>query len=420
MGNLRHLGLSLYWFGQFFLWQPVSTVLVQQQVSELVPRSQQGTALGAVLGVGGFMAMAVPPLVGAYSDRLTTRWGRRRPIIVVGTTGAAIGLLVMMTAGSFTQLVLGYAILQVLFNGAGAAYAGLIPDVVPDAEVGRASGFLATMVQLGSGFGLVATTVMASLHRPRLTYLVIAVVILASLVPTALVARGEGTVPLPRRPRVPFPIALRAFFAPLAGGDFGWVCGTRLLVTAGITTVAYFLFDFFRDVVQVQDPGTFTSEWFLVVLVTAVPFGLAAGAISDRVGRRSFVYASGAIQSLVAIFFIAFYPRNVAVVLGVAAAYGIGYGCYYAVDWALAVDTLPDRSAAAKDMGLFHVSLTLPQVMVPALAGIALDALNNRSPNSGYRVVFSAAVVFLIAGTVLVSRIRSTRVRGPSRAGNQK
>jgi hypothetical protein len=47
--------------------------------------------------------------------------------------------------------------------------------------------------------------------------------------------------------------------------------------------------------------------------------------------------------------------------------------------------------------------------MVPALAGVLLDYFNRQSPNSGYRVVFSTAIVFLVLGTVLVSRIRSVR-----------
>jgi hypothetical protein len=60
-------------------------------------------------------------------------------------------------------------------------------------------------------------------------------------------------------------------------------------------------------------------------------------------------------------------------------------------------------------MGLFHVALTLPQVFVPFLAGFTLDLFNQRSPNSGYRVVLAAAAVFYALGTVFVSRIRSVR-----------
>jgi len=408
MGNRRHLGLSAYWFGQFFLWQPVGTILIQHQVDDLVPRSQQGTALGVLIGMGGFVAMALPPLVGLYSDRLTTPWGRRRPIIVVGTVGAAVGLLILFSAHTYVQLALGYMVVQVFFNAAGAAYAGLIPDVVPEAEFGRASAFLATMVQVGSGAGLAVTAVLTGSIYP-LAYVVIAVGVILSMIPTLITARGEGMVAVARGAPRPLAESVRDFFAPLRGGDFMWVVLTRLLFTAGINSVAYFLFNFFRDVVGVKDPGSFTPTWFLVVLATAIPFGLLAGFYSDRLGRKRFVYASGFLQSAVALVFIVLFPTNLVLVYLAAALYGIGYGCYYAVDWALACDTLPDRTKSAKDMGLFHVAFTLPQTFVPLTMGVLLDYFNKQSANSGYRVIFSFAVVFLLLGTVLVSRIRSVR-----------
>ena len=404
----RHLGLSAYWFGQFLVWQPVTTVLIQHQIDDLVARDRQGTGLGVLIGMGGFMAFAVPPLVGYYSDFLTTRWGRRRPIIVAGTAGAVVGLLVLYTSHTYLQLALGYLVLQFFFNAAGAAYAGLIPDVVPEGEFGRASAFLATMVQLGSGAGLAVTAVITGSIYP-LAYLVVGGGALLSLVPTALAARGEGLIPVPRPPSRPLGETVREFLRPLAGGDFMWVLLTRLATTAGINSVAYFLFNFFRDVVKVKDPGSFTPTWFLVVLLSAVPFGLLAGFYSDRLGRKRFVYASGVLQSLVALVFAILFPTNLVLVYAAAAIYGIGYGCYYAVDWALAIDTLPNRSAAAKDMGLFHVALTLPQTFVPLTMGLLLDYFNRQSPNSGYRVIFSFAVVFLILGTILVSRIKSVR-----------
>jgi len=408
MGNRRHLGLSAYWFGQFFLWQPVGTILIQHQVDDLVPRSQQGTALGVLIGMGGFVAMALPPLVGLYSDRLTTPWGRRRPIIVVGTVGAAVGLLILFSAHTYVQLALGYMVVQVFFNAAGAAYAGLIPDVVPEAEFGRASAFLATMVQVGSGAGLAVTAVLTGSIYP-LAYVVIAVGVILSMIPTLITARGEGMVAVARGAPRPLAESVRDLFAPLRGGDFMWVVLTRLLFTAGINSVAYFLFNFFRDVVGVKDPGSFTPTWFLVVLATAIPFGLLAGFYSDRLGRKRFVYASGFLQSAVALVFIVLFPTNLVLVYLAAALYGIGYGCYYAVDWALACDTLPDRTKSAKDMGLFHVAFTLPQTFVPLTMGVLLDYFNKQSANSGYRVIFSFAVVFLLLGTVLVSRIRSVR-----------
>jgi MFS family permease len=391
------------------MWIPLTTVLVQSQVDQVVAKGSQNGAIGFAIGIGGFLAMTVPPLVGAWSDRLNTRFGRRRPIMAAGTLLTIPGLILLMTAGNYPQIVVGYVIVQFFFNAAGAAYAGIIPDVVPAQQFGKASGFLATMTQLGIGGGLGVTSLLGS---NRAIYLIFSVVIVLTLIPTIWAARGEGLAPIPPHPQRSIGEAIREFVRPLHEGDFAWVVFTRLMISSGITAVLYNLHNFFRDVVltPATSPDTFTSNWLLVVVLTALPFGFFGGLLSDRWHRRKvFVYLSGGAQALVAIVFIAFYPTAIPLVFALGIAYGVGYGLYFAVDWALACDTLPDKSQSAKDMGLFHIALTMPQAIIPFFGGPLIDALNGPHGNSGYRVVFSSAVVFLFLGTILVSRIKSVR-----------
>jgi MFS family permease len=416
-GNLRHTALSAFWFGSNFLWIPLTTVLLQSQVDHVVPKGSQNTAIGVAIGIGGFLAMTVPPLVGAWSDRLKTRFGRRRPIMVAGTLLTLPGLFLLMTATSYPQIVVGIVIVQFFFNAAGAAYAGIIPDVVPAQQFGKASGFLASMTQLGIGGGLGVTSLMEpkdpSAPPNAAIYYVFTAVVLLTLVPTILAAHGEGeAVPVPH-PRRSASETIREFLRPLHEGDFAWVIFTRLMVSSGITAVLYNLHNFFQDVVlnKSTNADSFTSNWLLVTVGVALPFGFFGGLLSDRLHRRkAFVYLAGGAQAFVAIVFIAFYPSAIPLVFALGVAYGVGYGLYYAVDWALACDTLPDKSQSAKDMGLFHVALTMPQAFIPLFGGALIDALNHAfNGNGGYRVVFSSAVVFLFLGTLFVSRIKSVR-----------
>ena len=408
-GNLRHAALSTFWFGQNFLWIPVSSILLQNRVDALVPRDLQGRGIGLAFGLGGFLAVTVPPIVGAWSDRLNTRFGRRRPIMVVGTLLTLPGLFLMMVAGNYPELIAGYAIIQFFFNGAGAAYAGVVPDVVPAQQFGKASGFLGTMTLFGIAAGTGTTFLLGDV--PILS-VIIAVVVLISLVPALWAARGEGATPPP--PVVegrPLADRVREFLRPLHEGDLAWVIFTRLMVSAGITVVQFNLLNFFRYVVLGGAAADkFTAIWLLVVTATALPFGFVGGLLSDRFRRRKiFVYVAGAAQAFVALAFVILYPTSQPVVFALGVAYGVGYGLYYAVDWALAMDTLPDKSKAAKDMGLFHVALTFPQAFVPFVAGPVLDAINGPHGTGGYRVVFSSAVVFMALGTFFVSRIKSVR-----------
>ncbi|HSS60279.1 MAG TPA: MFS transporter [Candidatus Limnocylindrales bacterium] len=408
-GNLRHAALSAFWFGSNFLWIPLTTVLIQNQIDSVVPKGSQNAAIGVTLGAGGILAMAVPPLVGAWSDRLHSRFGRRRPIMVVGSLLTLPGLAVLTFASNYPTVLIGYMIIQFFFNAAGAAYAGIIPDVVPAQQVGKASGFLATMTQLGIGAGLGIT---GALNGNKVTYAVMGIVACLSLIPTVWAAQGEGETPVAPHPHRARGEAIKEFLRPLHEGDFAWVVFTRFMISSGITAVLYFLLNFFRDVVLPphSNASSFTSNWLLVVVATAIPFGFFGGQISDRIHRRKiFVYLAGAAQALVALVFIVLYPTAIPLVFALGVAYGIGYGLYFAVDWALAVDTLPDPKASAKDMGLFHIALTLPQAIIPFFGGPLIDALNGQHGNGGYRIVFSSAIVFLFLGTVLVSRIKVVR-----------
>src|SRR5690348_16575862 len=234
-GNLWHAGLSSFWFGSFFLWIPLTTILIQDRIDHLIPQHDlQNTGIGVAAGIGGLLAVTVPPIVGAWSDRMNTRYGRRRPIIVAGTLLTMPGLFLIMGAANYPELLVGVAIVQFFFNAAGAAYAGVVPDVVPAQQFGKASGFLGTMTLLGIGAG---TGVTSLLGDAPLMYFIIAIVVLASLVPMLWAAREEGKTPVYRAPAMPFRDKAREFLRPLHEGDLAWVIFTRLMVSAGITVV---------------------------------------------------------------------------------------------------------------------------------------------------------------------------------------
>jgi MFS family permease len=402
---VRHLGLGAYWFGTYFVITPVYTVLLQVQVTEAVARGSQATAIGLATGLGGLFALVLPPLVGAWSDGLKTRWGRRRPVMVAGTLGLVAALVVMLSAHDYPAILLGFVLTVAFVNVAGAAFVAVIPDIVHGAETGRASGVLGFFVQLGSVASLLTTLVFARAGSIRLTYWAIILVVVLTLLPTLWAASGDGSRPVPARPRP----TLRAFLGPLWTGDFGWAFFTRFLNVAGLYTTLPFLLLAFRDLLGVGQPDQFTPLFILIVTASAIPLAIVCGHLSDRHGRKRFIYAAGAVQAGVLLLFLggSLIPVSLVLVLGVV--YGIGYGAFSAVDWALGLDTLPDRDRPAKDLGLYHVADALPRVVLPLLIAPVLDGFNHVAPNLGYRVTFVVAAVLYAGGAILVTRIRSVR-----------
>src|SRR3979411_825408 len=96
--------------------------------------------------------------------------------------------------------------------------------------------------------------------------------------------------------------------------------------------------------------------------------------------------------------------QQYAIALVIGAVFGLGYGAYTSVDWALATDVLPNMDDAAKDMGLWHIALTLPQLLAVPLAGVLLDLGQQLGqaqglPNLGYTFIFGTAIVYFVLGT---------------------
>jgi Na+/melibiose symporter-like transporter len=71
-------------------------------------------------------AMLVPIFAGYLSVRTSSRWGRRRPWMVIGTVFNVIGLGLLAFAGSPAMVVAAYVFVQASNNAASAAYAGAI------------------------------------------------------------------------------------------------------------------------------------------------------------------------------------------------------------------------------------------------------------------------------------------------------
>jgi MFS family permease len=87
--------------------------------------------------------------------------------------------------------------------------------------------------------------------------------------------------------------------------------------------------------------------------------------------------------------------------------FGVGYGAYTSVDWALAVDAMPQLSTVGKDFALWGSSTNLSSILAPALGSLIIYLVSFYAATAlGYRLVFAVAILFLIYGAIFVLKIR--------------
>lgn len=412
LGLSDHLAISCFWLAYNFHWGALLAIVLPSQIALIVGDAQKELYNGLIPSIGAAMSLVATPIAGAFSDRSTSRFGRRRPYLVVGTAINIVFLLALagFGAGSSIWLFLAcYLGVQLGNNWSGGPYAGLIPDVVPQEQRGAASGWLALMTAVGFLLGAVAAGRLIAGDSYGPIYAVIAGVLAVFLVITVWRVR-ERPLPADRGPFRAGDFARSFLLRGAEYRNFYYVLFTRALVTMGIYSVFTFFQFFLRDVIRVEDPPLQTSYLIAIIIGAGIPTSLVAGRLSDRYGRKPLVYLSGGLMALAStIFIVVGLHPSLSFLFWVGALFGIGYGAYQAVDWALAIDVLPQGEAAAKDMGIWHVSLVLPQMLAPALTGVVLSAFKGTSLLMGYTVVFVLTAVWFILGTVLVRQIRGVR-----------
>jgi MFS family permease len=409
----RQVRLSALWLGLNFQSSALLPIVVPAQVLLLIDRgavasASQALAVSVISFGGAIIAIVVTPLAGAASDRMRSRFGRRRGLIVAGILFALVGQAALAATTPLLLFAGGLVIVAVGTNVATAAYQGLLPDLVNTSQRGAASGWLGFMTLIGSVGSLAAAGALlgnvspgpqlaAGVYRGALLFYVIAAAVLA--LSAAVTVLGVGERPAANGPARPWIELVRH-------QPFRIVFAARALVMIGLT-----LFLTYIEYYLASTNGATTFVGATVAIAMLALFGalvssLALGVASDRVPRVRIVIAANLAMAAAAWIFVFAPPQFPLALLGIL--FGLGYGAYLSVDWALAIDSLPGHASSARDLGIFTVSINLPSLIAPALGGVVILLANAAGIGSvAYRLVFSLAAVSLLLGVFVIRRIPS-------------
>jgi MFS family permease len=404
----RYFALSAYWFGFSFHWFLLLPILMPADVRGFVGEASAGAYYGGLASIAVLIPLLLPPFLGAWSDRV----GKRMVFMTWGTLINLIGLGLMLIAPNFWWYALAFGVVQLGNAIASTPYQALIPDVVPETERGTSSAALGLFELLGQIVGGVINFAVGGNRSGA--YLAVIVALGLSFAVTRFFTREPKVV---RSVDHGFP--WRVFLTP-PYRNFRWVFLTRAFIETGRFAVQPFLSYYLRDVIKVfalggfviatakgePDAGLAVTFLLIALSVTAAITAVISGTRSDKIGKKPVIYFAGAVMAIAALGFALVHSYVLALLFGLL--FGLGYGAYISVDWALATSVLPDPSKNARDMGVWHIALTFPQLFQYAFGAIR-DAGTVGGSTWGYLALFGIAVVFFVLGTVFVSRVRGVR-----------
>ena len=397
-------------------------------ILQLVGEANEGVAASFLKSLGTVVAVIWQPVVGGISDRTVTRWGRRRPFIAAGTAGDLLFLAGIALAGNYWWIAVFYFLLQFASNTAQAPYQGLLPDVVPAAQRGEASGFYGVANLVGIASGTVGSGLLLARFGRGAAIFSIGLVLLTTMLATVFFV-PDRAAPVDKHFQSFGDLLRKTFGVPFRNRPFVWLMVSRLLIFmgfGGLQNYAYFYFDnvFFHH--NPRATAIAASTLLGIAISVAALVSWPASRLSDRSGRRPLIFAAGlcgALGSLVLVF--SHYQWVPDSVVGPLASFlhvpdlaaqatltglviGVGLGVFFSVDWAFIQDIIPAQEGGLS-MGFSNIATAGAGILAVAVGGPLLDVFNHRGLilglPGGFPVVFALFVVWFVVGSLSILKV---------------
>jgi MFS family permease len=362
--------------------------------------TSSSSAIGLAVGGEGLFALFLPVLVGALSDRTSSRLGRRLPYAILAAPLLVLPLAILPFAHSYAQTV---ALVSLFFVGYFVyypPYQALFAELVPASHQGRAQGVQGMMRGLGLGAALVGGGLLLAVWTPLPFVLAGAALVLSTVV---LVKGVRGrSAPTPRALPAPEPgpgvlrlvrerPELRAFVAANALWELSFMGLKTFIVLYVVKGLG-------------ESMGT-ASAVIGVVAGAYVVASAVVGPLADRVGlhpvMRGSLWVYG-IGLLVAAGMTSLGPMLVAlpfVAIAGAVVMTLPYG--------LLVNLTPAGAEGAVS-GLFGFSRALGAVLGPIAVGVSIDVLGPLfGATHGYGAMWVAIGVPILLSLPLLNALRS-------------
>jgi MFS family permease len=399
--------LSLYWLGLSSIFAGLVFILgARLEFDGLVPdKTEAGRTLFLLTIAGALIAVVVQPTIGTISDYTISRWGRRKPYILIGSVLDVVFLAGIALSQDLLAIAAFVALLQFSSNFAQGPFQGYVPDLVPGEQVGFASALVGMMQILGNVAGNLVGAAAVALDQFALGLIALGVLELLTMLSVVIRVR-EGSAPKSRAGRSWALIAAEAWGTDiLRERSFMWLVASRLAVLmAGGVLVNLAVFYLARSLGMNQEETglAYIPLVGLVALGTVIAV-VPAARVSDRVGRKKVIYVSCAVGGL-GLALVALAPSFPLALAGTV-VFGLSTGIFLAVDWALMTDIIP-KASSGRYMGLSNVATASSGVLAVAVGGTLMDVVGGAD---GPRAAMWFAVALFGVGALLLRPVDERR-----------
>jgi GPH family glycoside/pentoside/hexuronide:cation symporter len=284
------------------------------------------------------------PLFGLLSDRIRTRWGRRRALLLFGAVPLGLFFMLMWIVPALDQfwMAVYYAVTFILFDTAftivHVGYNSLTPEMTSDYdERSSLNGYRMVFSISGTLGAIILATVLGwTITDPRTLYLILGIGLgLVSIIPPLVVFSITREKPADELP-APLPLGV-ALKQTLSNQPFRMVMGLYLLSWTTASIIAAVLLYFANYYLRIPEQANY---FVLVAQGSAILFIPVIVKISQRLDKRR-AFIIGSITWVAVLLGIsAIRSDQVGLAYVLAALAGFGIATAYVVPWSMVPDVV--------------------------------------------------------------------------------
>jgi len=374
--------------------------------------------------VAPITGMIVQPIVGYFSDRTWNRFGRRRPYFLVGAFLTSTALILMPNAPHLATFIapmfIGGGLLMIMdasINISMEPFRALVADKLPDEQHTLGFSMQTLLIGIGavvgswlpyilgnwfgvpmeaSGKGLVPANVVISFYFG-------AAVLLGTIIWTVTSTKEyppdfykeEGE---PEKIKTSFKIP-KTMWQLLLVQFFSWFALFSMWVFTTPAVARHFFGTTDPHSIEYQNAGNWVGILFGVYNGVSAVIALLLPKVAKRIGRKRTHALALTIGGL---SYISFYvvPNHHLLIIPMIGI-GIAWGSILAMPYAMLANSIPPRQMGMF-MGLFNMSITVPQIVNGIFGGLILQYIFHDDP----QLTLIMAGIFMILGAVSTFFVR--------------
>ncbi len=351
--------------------------------------------------VAPITGMVVQPIIGYYSDRTWTKFGRRRPYFLAGAILTSIALIMMPNAphlaGSMSPLLIGGGMLMIMdasMNISMEPFRALVADKLPDEQ--HTLGFSTQTLLIGIGavigstmpwilhniFGVSGISVGGYVSKDVTWSFYIGAMVLMTTIIISIVSTKEYPPEFYQQeeqknePKAKFKIP-KVMIQLLLVQFFSWFALFSMWVYTAPAVAQHFYGTIDPNSELYKEAGRWVGILFGVYNGVSALVALFLPLIARKFGRRithSIALAFGAVA-----FFSFFIIKDPVMLILPMLGIGIAWASILAMPYAILANSIPPKQMGIF-MGIFNMSITIPQIVNGVFGGIILQHVLNNNP----------------------------------------